>query len=187
MFKRHLIFFVISLVGCLSILLPACRGWAAETTSPLTPPKVIISGIPVTLELSAPSEGATYSLEILQDQRPVISRSGTLPATLGGTVLPASGLYTVRVESGGSTWESTVRALPGFFTILPPLLAIVLALILRQVVIALFAGVWLGAFLINSNPIRSFFYVVDHYVVDSLAGSAVRRCMIDKTEVSWGR
>ncbi len=97
MFKRHLIFFVISLVGCLSILLPACRGWAAETTSPLTPPKVIISGIPVTLELSAPSKGAAYSLEILQDQRTVISRSGTLPATLEGTVLPASGLFTVRV------------------------------------------------------------------------------------------
>jgi Na+/H+ antiporter NhaC len=46
-----------------------------------------------------------------------------------------------------------------------------MALVLRQVVIALFAGIWLGSFFVNDfNIIRSFFYVVDHYFVDAFAG-----------------
>lgn len=141
--------------------------------SPLKPPKVIVAGIPVTLELEAPTAGVPYSIEISKNDQLVFSRSGTLPAALDDVLLDASGLYVIRVVSEGTAWESAVRALPGFFTLLPPLLAIAMALIFRQVVIALFAGVWLGAFFINdSNPIRSFFYVVDHYVIDSLAGSS---------------
>ncbi|MEE9269219.1 MAG: Na+/H+ antiporter NhaC family protein, partial [Candidatus Krumholzibacteria bacterium] len=164
---------LIPTLSCFAFLLTATMGRAQEAASPLKSPKAIISGIATTFEISAASEGATYSLEILKDHRPIYSRSGILPATLDDVVFPGSGVYTVRLVSAGTTWESTERAFPGFFSLLPPLLAIVMALIFRQVVIALFAGVWLGAFFVNdSNPIRSFFYVVDHYVIDSLAGSS---------------
>ena len=37
------------------------------------------------------------------------------------------------------------RSVPGWFTITPPLFAIVVAVILRNVIPALFLGVWLGA------------------------------------------
>jgi Na+/H+ antiporter NhaC len=46
-----------------------------------------------------------------------------------------------------------------------------MALIFRQVYIALFAGVWIGAFIVNEyNFVRGFFYVIDHYVIDAIAG-----------------
>ncbi|MBR9976598.1 MAG: Na+/H+ antiporter NhaC family protein [Bacteroidetes bacterium] len=69
-------------------------------------------------------------------------------------------------------WSVTraVRVIPGILSVLPPLLAIVLALLLRQVIVSLFAGVWLGAlFVYDYDPIGSFFRVLDHYIIHALA------------------
>ena len=61
---------------------------------------------------------------------------------------------------------------PGWLSILPPLAAIVLALITREVVISLFAGVWLGAlFLSGYNPITATLTSVDRFALEALADS----------------
>ncbi|MDH3215986.1 MAG: Na+/H+ antiporter NhaC family protein [Candidatus Krumholzibacteria bacterium] len=140
--------------------------------SPLTPQRVIVAGIATKFEVDAVSEsGSTFDMHISRDGRNVASYSGDLPASLSEVILANSGRYEVSIHIGERTWVTTVRVLPSIFTILPPLLAILMALVFRQVVIALFAGVWLGAFFVNDYAvIRSFFYVVDHYVVDSLGG-----------------
>jgi len=57
----------------------------------------------------------------------------------------------------------------GWLSIVPPLLAIALALILRQVIPALLVGVWAGAIILNGNPFIAFLRVGDTYLVDSLA------------------
>jgi len=60
--------------------------------------------------------------------------------------------------------------LPGWLSLLPPLTAIVLAVLLRQVVLALFAGVWLGAFFTNGfNPLLAFLRSLDSFVLPALA------------------
>lgn len=62
------------------------------------------------------------------------------------------------------------RVIPGILSILPPLLAIVLALLLRQVVVSLVAGIWLGAtFVFGYDPFAGFLHVLDHYIVGALA------------------
>jgi len=64
----------------------------------------------------------------------------------------------------------TVRSIPAWLSVLPPLLAIVLALLLRQVVVSLVAGIWLGAFFVfGYNPFTAFLHVLDHYIVNALA------------------
>ncbi len=64
----------------------------------------------------------------------------------------------------------TIRVLPAWFSILPPLLAILLALITRQVIIALFFGIWLGVtFLYDMNPILGFLHTLDEYIVQAVA------------------
>lgn len=140
--------------------------------SPFTPPKAFVSGIATSIELGpGPSPGAPYTLELSKEGQSIAAYSGSLPDKIEGVILPEGGVYDIEVQSGGARWQTSVRAYPGIATLLPPLLAILMALIFRQVVIALFAGVWLGAFLINDYAtLRSFFYVVDHYVVDSLSG-----------------
>ncbi len=60
--------------------------------------------------------------------------------------------------------------LPPWTSILPPLLAIVLALLFRHVLVALVLGVWLGAFLIaDLSFLGSFARLLDTHVVGAIA------------------
>ncbi len=56
-------------------------------------------------------------------------------------------------------------------SLLPALVAIGLAMIFRQVVLALWMGVWLGASLLAQNPATGFLRSLDHYVVGAMADS----------------
>ena len=71
-----------------------------------------------------------------------------------------------------------LRHIPLWLSIIPPLVAIFLALIFKEVVISLFLGVWAGAFIAGGMRIGSLYYfvlsfleVVQKYVIDALADS----------------
>lgn len=58
---------------------------------------------------------------------------------------------------------------PGWLSLIPPLAAIALALIFREVVISLFAGIWLGALLLAQyNPVQATLSVVDRFAIEAL-------------------
>jgi Na+/H+ antiporter NhaC len=58
----------------------------------------------------------------------------------------------------------------GWISILPPLLAIVLAFVTEQVLLSLFLGIFLGATMLNGwNPVVGFLRSIDKYIVGSLA------------------
>jgi Na+/H+ antiporter NhaC len=57
----------------------------------------------------------------------------------------------------------------GWLSVIPPILAIGLALITRQVVVALVLGVYIGAVIIAGNPFEGFLRVGDTYLVGALA------------------
>ncbi|HMQ50252.1 MAG TPA: Na+/H+ antiporter NhaC family protein [Saprospiraceae bacterium] len=84
-------------------------------------------------------------------------------------------LYHAAERSDGST---RLRHIPLWLSILPPLIAILLALIFREVIISLFAGIWVGAFIAGGMRIESLYYlmisvfeVVQKYVVNALYDS----------------
>lgn len=167
---RNVLLFVLILLITGAAPSPAAPAPVVSVDSP----RIAVSGIGFDLALT-PGEGGAkpYSLVISKGGETVFNRSGNLPDEITGIVLGRSGAYRVTVEAGGAVAEKPLRVIPGILTVLPPVMAIAMALIFRQVVIALFVGVWLGAFFVNDfHPIRSFFYVVDHYVVDSLAGES---------------
>lgn len=62
---------------------------------------------------------------------------------------------------------------PDWTSILPPILAIAIALILKQVLISLFLGVWLGAWLITGGSLSGiftgFFDTISVYIVPGIA------------------
>lgn len=66
------------------------------------------------------------------------------------------------------------RSIPLWWSIVPPLVAILLALIFRQVLLALFMGILAGSWVVNGmqfSPyglMKSFFYVIDHYIIGAL-------------------
>lgn len=60
--------------------------------------------------------------------------------------------------------------LPAWVSILPPLFAIVLALVFRQVLLALVLGVWLGALLLSDlSLVGSFARLLDTHIVGAIA------------------
>jgi Na+/H+ antiporter NhaC len=63
----------------------------------------------------------------------------------------------------------TIPVDPGWLSLLPPLVAIALALITREVILSLFAGVWLAALLLmNYNPITATTHSLDTFILEPL-------------------
>ncbi len=83
-------------------------------------------------------------------------------------------LYHLSVKNG----SSRLIRIPLWLTILPPILAILMALIFREVIVSLFIGVWAGAFVAGGLRIDSFYFfvlsffdVVGTYIVGALTDS----------------
>jgi Na+/H+ antiporter NhaC len=76
------------------------------------------------------------------------------------------------IEAASTAGRGSNRdySLPSWTSTLPPLLAIALALAFRRVLLALIAGVWVGAFLLTElSPFGSFARLLDTYAVGALA------------------
>ncbi len=82
--------------------------------------------------------------------------------------LPSTGNYSVRYE-GVTLAQQEVRVIPGILSIIPPLLAIALALIIRQVIVSLLLGIFIGAvFVFDYNFGSAFLRVIDTYIINAL-------------------
>ncbi|MCW9094655.1 MAG: Na+/H+ antiporter NhaC family protein [Ignavibacteriaceae bacterium] len=80
-----------------------------------------------------------------------------------------SGNFKVIVE-GIAKGETSINIIPGFLSIIPPLLAIALALIFRQVIISLILGIYSGAFFIYGyNPLTAFLRLIDKYIITAVS------------------
>ena len=89
--------------------------------------------------------------------------------TLRGVIISSTGHSEVTASAGDMSTSAKVRGIPGILSILPPLLAIFLALAFRQVVIALVAGTWLGAiFLFDYDIIGGFYRVMDYFIINAV-------------------
>ena len=77
------------------------------------------------------------------------------------------------VEDGAVVAQATTRTIPGWISILPPLLAIAIALAFRRVIPALFVGIWLGAWAAVGFSLRGLWIglldTFDVYVLQALA------------------
>ncbi|RKP23760.1 Na+/H+ antiporter family-domain-containing protein [Syncephalis pseudoplumigaleata] len=66
--------------------------------------------------------------------------------------------------------DIVIHALPGWITLLPIVVLIAVALISKQVLLALFCGVFLSAMFINFyNPLTGFLRAADYYMVEALS------------------
>lgn len=78
------------------------------------------------------------------------------------------------------TSQTTVRqqSIPLWWSIIPPLVAIILALLTRQVVLSLFMGIMAGSWLTAGMPLnpgdlmKTFFRVLDTYILNALNSSS---------------
>jgi len=74
------------------------------------------------------------------------------------------------VEDGRVTSSLTPNVIPAWLSIIPPLLAIVLALATREMLLALFAGIWVGVTVMYGfRPIKGFLTSLDTYIIDTIS------------------
>lgn len=79
------------------------------------------------------------------------------------------GRVRIAADAGAAHGDTISHYIPGLATLLPSILAIVLALITREVLLSLFLGTWIGATALgNGNPLAGFAAGLG-YLVSSLA------------------
>ncbi|MBA2671108.1 MAG: hypothetical protein H0U67_12110, partial [Gemmatimonadetes bacterium] len=156
--------------------LPAAAQPVAPTTVEVSGPSAMLVGAPFNVTIrtddDAAASGLTYEV---RSARGAILSSGAITSaeqTVEGIVARSSDDLPVDVVVGGTSHRVEAVRLPAWVSVLPPLMAIALALIFREVVISLFAGVWLGAFLWTGlNPLTAVLRTVDTFALPALADS----------------
>ncbi|HMA76589.1 MAG TPA: Na+/H+ antiporter NhaC family protein [Candidatus Krumholzibacteriaceae bacterium] len=82
-----------------------------------------------------------------------------------------AGSHKLEITGNGKSVTLKIFSINGLLSIIPPIIAIIFALAFRQVVVALFAGVWIGSFILSGyRPISSLFDIISHYIPQTLAG-----------------
>jgi len=162
------ILFAFLLAGSLTVG-PAVQAQEVE----LDAPPVVLLNVPFTITVRAPGSLDSAGVTLRAADGTLLASDTLVP--LGAVefrdiVVSDAAQLPLAVEVGGWTASVDGPLLPGWITLLPPLAAIALALIFREVVSSLFVGVWLGCmFLVGYNPLSAILMTVGNYARQALA------------------
>lgn len=133
-------------------------------------PKIILSNIPFEVTWDGFIQASP--------ENPVLVKGFS-----GGDLLinEASGAAEVSLTSGSvleyrnlqdTSIQMDVPVIPGWLSILPPLIAIILALVTKEMLLSLFTGAWAGVTaMVSYNPATGFLRTLDTHIVGTLADS----------------
>ncbi len=144
--------------------------FASESEITIDAPTVVLNNVPFDLTVTGESaEGLVITAGgVALKYGDVAVDDGMI--SIKNVVLSGLGSREIQITTAAGAANATVYGLPGFTSILPPLVAIALALITKQVVLSLFCGVWLGAMMTMGfyNPFFGFLRTVDIYLLQAL-------------------
>jgi Na+/H+ antiporter NhaC len=174
------------LAGLLALLPVTPRTGPAQVAAPAAPPQVeapaaVLEGNPFEIRVALPAEAVAQPYTVRDASGREVA-SGTLApgetAIEGVTVRSRAELPLV-LAAGGAEVPVAPRVLPGWVSLVPPMLAIGFALVFREVVISLFGGIWLGALLLAGfDPIRATMASVDRFALGALAEDSDRVAIV---------
>lgn len=168
-----------------ALILPACAvlllvvagapGLAAQGFE--TRPAVALKGVPFSLVVNGPAElGDAVSFRIVDATGAEVASGSVDPlgsATVEGVVIDDAEALPLTLEIAGVRESLDPTLVNGWFSLLPPLLAIALALVFREVVTALVAGVWLGALAVAGfNPLQATWRMIDGFILPAVADAS---------------
>jgi Na+/H+ antiporter NhaC len=155
----------------LTALLTFALAWpGAGVAQELDAPTVVLDGVPFRVSVQARLDPVT--LEVRDAGGTLLGTASASPldtAVVAGLVVTGREQLPLEVQFGADVKEVAPTLVPGWASLVPPLVAIVLALLFREVVTALFAGVWLGALMVAGwNPITATWRLIDQFIVPAL-------------------
>ncbi|MFZ5951836.1 MAG: hypothetical protein ACOYXC_14085, partial [Candidatus Rifleibacteriota bacterium] len=142
----------------------------------VSPPAFALSGVKTNLlinDLDKSNENPViYKIEI---NGSVASSGVALERDLENVSIACSesGLNKIKITINESFSETRLRVINGWLSILPPIIAIILALLTREVISSLFIGIWFGSTLVfDYNPLLGFLRALDKFLLSAMADSA---------------
>ena len=161
----------------LIFLTTSARAQAADSVV-VSVPELVLTGVGFDVEVSGVSAQDAPAMRL--DGTPVDltfnAETGTWATE--NAMVSSSGVVVAEVvsASGAVMTKTSTRVLPGWVSVLPPVLAIVIALAFRRVVPALFFGVYLGAVLaVAVSPwglLKGLLDTMQVYVLSALANES---------------
>lgn len=131
-------------------------------------PKVIIEGVETELLIS---NGENAQLIIGDELIQINSNEEKIKHTFDGE-------QSIQVKKGETTIQKEVTPIPIWLSIIPPLIAILLALLFREVVTSLLLGIFVGALIIHIYSegflwgiVLALMSTIDHYLLDAINDS----------------
>ena len=164
---RFIVFF------CLFLLLTCAR---AQAQLIVKPPAFALTGVKAEFSIEGLKEDSSQPVQfkaVVNNQ--TIDSGVALPKDLKTLKLaiPTCGNNNLTLTVADQTGTTRVRCIPGWLSILPPVVAIILALITREVISSLFLGTVIGAtFVFSYNPFIGFLRTLDKYLLGSVADTA---------------
>lgn len=145
-------------------------------------PELVLKNIPFKLEIEALDSSGNLlnnfneycvienvSLNTKTGSKKISEKFSAGKLIINDAIINETGNRQIRVSYKQVESKKEITSIPAILSILPPLLAIFLALMIREVVISLFAGVWLGAFLLfDYNLPGGLLRVVDHFIINAI-------------------
>lgn len=125
-------------------------------------PPVVLAGIEFTVSVSdAAATDSALAVRVGDEATPLTYEAEAGVWTSETVTTPTSGTVQVDVVRGTATiGQATTRAIPGWWSIIPPVLAIAMALAFKRVIPALFLGVWIGAWIFVGGWVTGLFWGV---------------------------
>lgn len=156
-------------LGILALAAPsAAVELGLETSS------AVISGLPLRCELQITDlePGHTVEVDLLVDGARVATQrlsQGTHELELDEVRL-SGGRHELMAVGENVSARVGLRVIPAWLSVLPPLIAIVLALVTKEVLLSLYLGVFAGAlFLAHWNPFTALARSIDRFIAPSVA------------------
>jgi len=166
--------YTIALMAALVVSVAFARASNAQEIV-LTGPDVFLKGTRFTVTVSAPSALQPVPFVLRLGDGTVVADTTVDPlgtVTLHDIIVENANQAPLQAEAGGGVVTLARPVLPGLVSILPPIIAIVLALVLREVLVSLFAGIWVGClFLVGYNPFKAVFMAGGDFARGEVANS----------------
>lgn len=157
----------VTTAGLLMSLFSILPVFAADIVA--TAPEVLLTDISFSVSVAGLDEDALVELRL---DGKLISTSPGSDISVSDLVIGETGIVHLDVtQNGQSVFSQEIPVISGWVSLLPPVIAILLAFLLRSVIPALFCGLLVGAWTINgmtwSGAISGFFETVSIYIVNT--------------------
>ena len=163
-------FIVRRILLCLLFLLPLA---SVSQALELTVPKVALQHVAAEISIGDAAPGSDVQLSVGADIYSAVADPGGVAHFNEVVIIALGTTQVVARNAAGDTAQVTLRVLPGWISVTPPLIAILIALLMRNVIPALLVGVWFGATALKSFTIAGFLTGLldgfEIYVVRALA------------------